>query len=462
MGVTLPAGPFGSLRLAGHDVPFYAIPFDKDGVLQAPATAARLVADVRDGAPQFTDVVVVIHGWNTEFTGAVDLTRAIVSRLDAAIGAHGSPRAQFRPLVVAVSWPSIVLPSTEAPAMAGGTANDVDIDELTALAHELVAPADREEFYQLTQSDSLNRDEATRLAQLLAPLYTAADGDLPDAGGSKPAETVAAWAEAQKLLAEAAEGPVIVSGPTGPRAPGGAQAPTGSAGGPAPGGPSGGPAPAGFLDVLDPRNIVRMATVLLMKDRAGVVGFRGVGPLVARILGARDDVRVHLVGHSYGCKVALSAISSSVPRSVRSVLLLQPALSYLALADDVPGLGKPGGYAVAKGRSELPIMATWSTRDIPLHLVFALAVRRSEDLGEQNIGAAGREDPPSRFAAMGGWGAQPGHDVTDVTILLPGDGRYALASGARVLSVEGTKAISGHGDVTSDATAWALYNLVAG
>lgn len=58
MAGTLPAGPFGSLRLAGQDVPFYMIHFDKDGTLQAPATAARLVSDVaasvsdRDAAPR--------------------------------------------------------------------------------------------------------------------------------------------------------------------------------------------------------------------------------------------------------------------------------------------------------------------------------------------------------------------------------------------------------------------------
>jgi len=200
-----------------------------------------------------------------------------------------------------------------------------------------------------------------------------------------------------------------------------------------------------------------------MKDRAGVVGFRGVGPLVVRILGARADVRVHLVGHSYGCKALLSALSTGLRRRVRSLLLLQPALSFLALADDVPKLGRPGGYAAAKQSTELPIIATWSRKDVPLHTLFALAVRRREDLGEQNIGAAGRENPPSLFAAMGGWGPQAEPDVKDLDILPPADGvRYPLAAGAKkVLAVDGTKAISGHGDVTNDATAWALYSLIA-
>jgi hypothetical protein len=452
MAGTLPAGPFGTLPLAGGKAPFYVIPFDKDGTLQAPATATRLVADIaQDANDVITDVIVVVHGWNTDFNGALRLSRNFVGRLDALIGTHGSPRAGLRPIVVGIFWPSILLPSSTAPAMAAAPSDDVELDGLNTLGQEVVAPEHRAEFYELVQSGDLDRDAALRLADLLAPLYAGADDDLPAAGGSDPAGTVAAWLEAQARLADA-EGPLVIAGPTGPAAPGGPPEP----------GPSAGPQAAGLLDVLDPRNVVRMATVLLMKDRAGVVGFRGVGPLLSRILGARNDVRVHVVGHSYGCKASLSAVCSGLPRSVRSVLLMQPALSYLALSDSVPKLGKPGGYAAAKQRSELPIVATWSQHDIPLHDLFALAVRRRDDLGEQNIGAAGRENPPSLFAAMGGWGPQPAPDVADVDILSPdGGARYALDGGERVLAVNGTKAISGHSDVTNDATAWALYSLMA-
>jgi hypothetical protein len=469
MAGTLPAGPFGSLRLGGRDAPFYVIPFDKDGALQAPATATRLVSDVAasvgagDPGPAVTDVIIVVHGWNTDFTGALALARDLVGQLDGTITAQGAPRAEFRPLILSVFWPSIVLSGSTAPAMAAAPLGDVDLEALSVLAQEVVAPERRGEFYELVQAGDLDRDAALRLAELLAPLYAGADDDLPGAGGSDADGTVATWIRAQSRLAEA-EGPVVVSGPTGPRLPeGGAAAPVaGPQVGPQVGGPAG-PQAAGLFDILDPRNVVRLATVLLMKDRAGVVGFRGVGPLLARILGARADVRVHLVGHSYGCKASLSAVSSDLPRSVRSLLLLQPALSFLALSDDVPQLGKPGGYAGTKQRTELPILATWSRRDVPLHTLFALAVRRQEDLGEQNIGAAGRENPPSLFAAMGGWGPQAAPDVTDVDILRPGDAaRYPLHGGGKVLAVDGTAAISGHSDVTNAATAWALYTLIAG
>ena len=399
MAGTLPAGPFGSLRLAGHDVPFYVIPFDKDGALQAPATADRLVSDVAasvgaaDAAPRVTDVIAVVHGWNTDFKGALALARDLISRLDATIACHGPPRADFRPLVVSISWPSIVLSSSDAPAMAAAPMDDFDLDGLSVLAQEIVAPEKRGEFYELAQAGDLDRDKALRLAELLAPLYAGADSDLPGSGGSEPRGTVAAWIEAQARLAEA-EGPVVVSGPSGPRLPDTGGTPAAA-----------GPQAAGLLDILDPRNVVRLATVLLMKDRAGVVGFHGVGPLVARILGARADVRVHLVGHSYGCKASLSAVSTGLPRRARSLLLLQPALSFLALSDDVPKLGKPGGYAAAKHehraadhRERGPAMTSRCTRcsHSPSAAGKTWASRTSERLGGRTRPACSR-----RWAAGG-------------------------------------------------------------
>ena len=205
-----------------------------------------------------------------------------------------------------------------------------------------------------------------------------------------------------------------------------------------------------------------MATVLMMKDRAGVVGQHGVGPLLAGLLDVEPALRVHLVGHSYGCKVMLAAACApDLPRRVRSALLLQPAVSYLALADDVPSLGGPGGYHAAKARAELPIMVTWSDRDVALHDIFSLAVRRRADLGERGTAAAGLRMPPTPFAAMGGWGPAPAPDVADLRIRRPGDGAYALDSAARVLALDGSRLIGAHNDVVQDATAWALYNLMA-
>jgi pimeloyl-ACP methyl ester carboxylesterase len=160
------------------------------------------------------------------------------------------------------------------------------------------------------------------------------------------------------------------------------------------------PAAACILDFLDPRNAIRAATVWQMKDRAGTVGALGVGPLLQEIL-TQSSARIHLMGHSYGGKVVLSALChSQLKRDVTSVLLLQPAVSYLCFGENIDGKGTDGGYREALTRVERPIFSTFSGRDAPLTKFFHLAVRRDSDLGEQKIAGV----PPSKFAALGGSG----------------------------------------------------------
>src|SRR5690606_15613941 len=65
---------------------------------------------------------------------------------------------------------------------------------------------------------------------------------------------------------------------------------------------------------LDPRRIIRLLTVAIMKDRAGVVGHGGVGKVLQTLLD-HSAARIHLIGHSYGAKVMLSALSATRPTS---------------------------------------------------------------------------------------------------------------------------------------------------
>jgi hypothetical protein len=453
----LPAGQLDELPIGDGTAPLYVLPFDKAGAPQAPVTAERVRAAVAAG---ITDVLLLSHGWNTDWQRAVGFYRRFVAAFDRTVRAHGSPRTPLRPLVVGVSWPSIALPESTAPMMAGAPGGSLEPDAAAGeLAAELVAPRDRPEFAALVGSEALGPAAARRLAQLLGPLYGHVDDELPAPDPGAPAEpvsdvddTLATWAAVQERLAEV-DGPLVVSGPSGAR-----RSPARASRAPTAASMSG----AALVGALSPRNIVRMATLLLMKDRAGVVGRDGVGPQLGAILDAAPGVRVHLVGHSFGCKVLLAAACSpGLPRPVRSALLLQPALSYLALADDVPELGVPGGYSAAKHRCELPIMVTWSRRDVALHDIFPLAVRRRSDLGERGVAAAGAESPPTPFAAMGGWGPHRAPDVEDVPIRQPADGPYRIDGGHRVLALDGNRTISGHGDVVGASTAWALHTLMA-
>ncbi|MET9630331.1 hypothetical protein ABZX92_22960 [Lentzea sp. NPDC006480] len=418
-------------------IPVYMLPFDKHGQLQAEQTFEDLATE---GVRSVTDIFLFCHGWNNDFADATRLYRRFMTTYGDLVRTHGQPRAGIKPLLVGISWPSIALSSHPAPLLAGQR----DETEARELAEAVVHDADRDELKALAGRNQLNEDEVRRLAELLHPLYHQDDDELGLPGSCDVDSTIELW---RAIEDETADAELVVSGPQGPAEPV----------------PNAQPIAAGRIgSMLDPRNVVRLATVLLMKDRAGVVGAKGVAPVLARILGTSPrTARVHLIGHSYGCKVLLSAVcAGELPRSVRSMLLMQPALSYLAFADKMRGLDRSGGYQAAKARSELTIVVTWTKKDTPLRKLFQLAVRRRSDMGEQDIGAAGLVTPPSRFAAMGGWGPASSDDVRNETIRLPRDGSYELTD-TEVLALESHKIITGHGDVVKDATCWALYNIVS-
>lgn len=216
------------------------------------------------------------------------------------------------------------------------------------------------------------------------------------------------------------------------------------------------PKSAGLLDILNPKEIIRKATVFMMKDRAGTVGAHGVGPMLTNILEI-GKARVHLTGHSYGAKVVLSALT--VPdhggRKVRSVLLLQPAVNHLCFAVNVDG--RSGGYRAALDRTERPIYTTFSSKDSALSKFFHLAVRRDGDLAEQKIAAA-----PSQFAALGGFGPGGLKSGEGRTLdILKAPNRYpAPESTHKIYALDGSNnSITGHGDVRNPFTEWALIDL---
>jgi len=216
------------------------------------------------------------------------------------------------------------------------------------------------------------------------------------------------------------------------------------------------PQAAGFLDKLNPRNLVRGLTVWKMKDRAGRVGVNGVGPALQAMLHATDGspTRFHLIGHSYGARLLLAALVDQ-PRPVNSLLLLQPAVNHLCFADQLPD-GRAGGFKPALANVGQPIMSTFSAKDMPLHDTFHLALRRGKDVGEIELAA---DEPPSRYAALGGYGPRGLDDWKEVAIKDPVD-RYELGAAApEVWAIRGDRRIEGHSDVINDATAWALYNL---
>ena len=152
----------------------------------------------------------------------------------------------------------------------------------------------------------------------------------------------------------------------------------------------------GLADAIDPRNLLRLFSLYQMKDRAGTVGANGNMASLLRKMLAATDAGMRVCGHSFGAKVMLSALCAPapLPRTIASLLLLQPAISHLAMAGEVPGQGVPGGYRRALDLVAGPIFTTFSELDQPLHDVFHLALRRSADIGEARDQRGGRATQP--------------------------------------------------------------------
>ena len=437
----IPAGPYRTLTtVEGHAFPYYIVPFDAEGRCEGPMTQQHLL----DHCGEHSDIFLFSHGWNNDWSVATKRYEHFIGGFQDQRRQLGLPMAAgYRPLLVGIFWPSQAMEWFEnetGPGFAAGdpAAQDAATESSRRLLGDIgsVLPPDRRaRFFELAQAEVLNEAQARELAALLAGATAADDEAGPAAAPSADDLLAAAAAFAQPEPDYEAVGRV--------------------------GAPAGGPQAAfglgDMLKALDPRQLLKPFTVWQMKDRAGRVGTHGVSALLAGLL-TRSSARIHLLGHSYGCKVVMSALCS-LPgglRKVHSALLLQPAISQYAFAAEVPQRhGVRGGFADGLARVATPVVATFSANDAALTKLFHLALRRESDLGEQPLIAG----PPSQYAALGGFGPQAsGETIVDV---LDPQQAYSFGPAGRIVGVRATRAISSHGDISNPSCWWLAYSVAS-
>lgn len=413
--------------------PYWEVEFDGDGRPLDPAQSSSRVQEIaRHG---LTDLFVFSHGWNNDHADARELYRRFFESARRVLDAQASAPST-RQGIVGVLWPSILFPD-DAPEMEAGGAASFDsaepagdpIAELAKVFPKRLATLG--ELAQLLRDQPEDIDELRRFQVLLGDLAPAqsTDATAEDAVLTEDAETVF---EALSTLA-----------PPEPRA-----------------------EAAGLGDRFrklwaGAREALRVTSYWTMKERAGEVGERGLGPLVGSLHAAAPGLRVHLIGHSFGARVVSFTLKGlpdglTGPASpVKSLALLQGAFSHFAFAQKLPhDESRSGGLSGMAARVDGPILVTHSRHDLAVCERYPQASLISRD------DAAAFDELRFRFGAMGADGAQA-VDAAAVRFGPVGE-PYALEKG-RFLNLNGDDLITkggppsgAHSDIFYEEIAWAV------
>jgi hypothetical protein len=205
------------------------------------------------------------------------------------------------------------------------------------------------------------------------------------------------------------------------------------------------------------KEALRQLTYFEMKKRAGVVGKEGLGPLLGRIHQADPQVRIHLMGHSFGARLvsfALAGLPDPASSPVKSLYLLQGAFSHFAFADALPmDRSRGGALKGMAARVDGPLVASFSIHDTAVGKLYPLASLSSRD------DAAGLEDRLFRWGGIGHDGAQ----AVDATVaaLAPVGSGYPFQRG-RFVNLDGNAIINrggppsgAHSDIFHPELVWA-------
>jgi hypothetical protein len=390
----------------------WELAFDEKGGLRSSRTVVEDVASAG-----VTDLFVLCHGWNTSAADAREMYDELVPLIDTAaarLGKVGYAR---------VVWPSLWFPDTPAtaaaPAGAQQAAGAMGTDRTAAyqLSGARIAESLARGFEDSAQQKAVaalgrlldDADDAARTGapdELLVSKFTEFHAmlrsitpplpEFEDAGE----RALLATTDPVRTYQDVAE--VFGSAPTG-------AAPQGV-------GDWFGKALGGAKDAL------RVFSYTVMKARAGEIGRRGLGPLLAALHGRSPGVRVHLVGHSFGARLvsfALTGVGTVTGSPIASLVLLQAAFSHWSFshATDNP-FGEDGALHSVADRVHGPLVATFSEHDLAVCRWYPKAsfLARQDQSGNDT----------GRWAGLGADGFQAVRPLADRTMLANGTTAYGF------------------------------------
>jgi hypothetical protein len=375
-----------------------------------------------------TDLVVISHGWHQDPVSAQTMYEQMLGH----VAAEAQGRFDTRRIgVTGVFWPSDqwrddLSEETVAILQDGGAAaatGDVGLDKLLTLAGDMAG--------------TLNFTRA-RLRQLVSDAAQGGPGDkdaLIDALRAKakamgPTDEELA-AEHRELLDPDERGRDIIERLKGANARGVAARAAGEAQAAALGigvhGAQGGAAGWGLLSgpVAAIATVLNQAAYFALKKRAGVIG-----QALGKLLDADGllNVRLHLIGHSFGARLVTAATSTMALRPY-SLTLVQGAFSHNALGVDIkPGLNGAYRNVIAQRKVEKRIVITHTWNDKAVGVAYAVASRASNEI------AAGLLRTTPTFG--GALDLHGGMGANGALRLKPGEGASQVFTGVGVPSFD--------------------------
>jgi hypothetical protein len=439
-------------KLAGFD--YFPVQFTKEATPHDPAEAQALKARLAQGG--VTDLLVFSHGWNNDMEEARQLYSAFLTNLKALLDAGAVPAAAGRTFaVVGVLWPSKKFTDAELIPSGAAGASMFEIAALREKIESLRGAFDAPNADQLLdelkalvpklEDSGSARDAFVEKIRALVPAGAADREDASSEFFSRPAGEVF----------DAMAKPVSFTKPT-------PDADTGGAAGIGIGADVGGAAGLGeFFSGIGSaaRNLLNYTTYYQMKARAGLVGSRGVNPLLREIHAAQPGLRIHLVGHSFGGRVVTAAAaggSDATLLPVQSLSLLQAAFSHYGFAKNWDGSQHDGAFrrVVARNAVAGPVVITCTVNDKAVGVAYPLATL----VGGSDQLAAGLGDKDSKYGGIGRNGAQKTPEAVDLKMQDVG-GAYALSAG-KLHNLGADAFVKSHGDVTNRQVVYAVLNAM--
>ena len=443
-------------------IPIFEVEFDKHGNVFDSSQVKTALDSFSERA--VTDLLVFSHGWNNDIQDARELSQLFFEKVEEMLTKHHRPQLDTRRFAaLAVLWPSKKF--TDEELIPSGDAASAEPDELDIVLKEQLEnlQVDPMRLGEKTPADADERAAVERAKALIAKLEEDEEAQrrfveevrsmLPRAAAHADDGSDEFFTrDAVELLQDLAR-PVVAPPPTGQG--GGALSlddDMGTAAGEA----------AGIRDLwggikAGARRLLNFTTYYKMKERAGLVGKSGVADVMRTVCQRLPEIKVHLIGHSFGGRLVTAVADALGPQlKVNSLILLQAAYSHNGLAARFDG--EHDGFfrkVVSEKKVGGPILITHTKNDKAVGVAYPLASRISRDRAASLLGDA--NDP---YGGMGRNGAQHTPEADGEGVLRAAGSPYAFQPGT-IYNLNADQFIKDHSDICKEEVAHAVLSALS-